>query len=208
MLMPIVQQCPTPSLQSKRSPGDLPMSVADDGRAARDAELKFCCDLPRHRSVRRGSPIEAEVARVLAPMTVPGSPGVPVTHRPLILVVDDDAALVRGYERLLVTHGYEVDTALDGETAIRLIREKQFDVVLTDINMPGTTGVEVLKSVQAYDRDLPVVLMTGYPGLESAQAAVEYGALKYLVKPIPTTDLLEVVATLLGEREEARRRRQ
>jgi len=122
-----------------------------------------------------------------------------VSRRPSIGVVDDDSALVQVYRRFLEAHGYAVDTAQDGQSALRLIRGKQFDVVLTDINMPGGGGIEILKTVHAQDRELPVVFMTGHPGFDNAHAAVEFGAVKYLVKPISAADLLKALADAICE---------
>ena len=110
-----------------------------------------------------------------------------------ILVVDDDAAVARFLRRVLEAHGFEVAAAQDGRAAIEMLTSKRFDVVLTDIHMPQMTGVDLLSIVRAYDLDVPVVLMTGEPSLETAIEAVSLGALQYLVKPISKDILVHAV---------------
>jgi EAL domain-containing protein (putative c-di-GMP-specific phosphodiesterase class I) len=107
-------------------------------------------------------------------------------ERNLVLVVEDDTVLRRSLERELNSIGFGVLTARDGDAAVEAIKRHSFDVVLTDIEMPGPSGVDLLRVVRAYDLDVPVVIMTGKPSLETAIEAVELGALQYLVKPVPT----------------------
>ena len=97
--------------------------------------------------------------------------------RASILVVDDEPMLLRGYTRLLRAAGYEVDTAGDGREANELVGRKDFDVIVSDIAMPGMTGVELLRAIREHDADVPVVLVTGSPTLETAVPALEFGAL-------------------------------
>ncbi|HLK41134.1 MAG TPA: EAL domain-containing protein [Polyangiaceae bacterium] len=113
--------------------------------------------------------------------------------RPAILVVDDDAQVTRALRRLLEGAGYDVTLASDGHGAIGAIMRRTFDVVLSDINMPGMTGVELLKVVRSYDLDVPVLLMTGVPSIETAIDAVSLGALQYLPKPTDTEVLLKAI---------------
>jgi len=106
-----------------------------------------------------------------------------------VLVVDDNARLVRALARILLDAGHQVDTASDGTEALEKIRAKSFDAVVSDIKMPNMTGVEFLRAVREFDLDVPVILMTGAPELETAAAAVEYGAFRYLSKPVETSEL-------------------
>src|SRR5262245_26445428 len=103
---------------------------------------------------------------------------------PKLLVVEDDAALARGLERTLGQSGFEVTLAADGVIASDVLTTRAFDLVLSDINLPGANGIELLQLVRAYDLDVPVILMTGNPNLETAMQAVELGALRYLPKPL------------------------
>jgi CheY-like chemotaxis protein len=101
-----------------------------------------------------------------------------------VLLVDDQQELRRLLERTLVKAGHEVVTASNGREAIALARESRFDVVLSDVRMPDMGGVELLEQLRAHDPDLPVLLVSGSPDLETAMKAVEYGAFEYLVKPV------------------------
>jgi EAL domain-containing protein (putative c-di-GMP-specific phosphodiesterase class I)/ActR/RegA family two-component response regulator len=109
-----------------------------------------------------------------------------------VLVVDDDAAVLRAHARALTTSGYVVDTALDGEAAMRAVGETSYDVILSDIDMPGMSGLQLLANVRAIDLDVPVVLVTGAPSVESAINGMERGALRYLVKPVQVAALVAV----------------
>lgn len=113
---------------------------------------------------------------------------------PSILVADDDELLLRAYSRVLTTNGYRVETAADGRTALGAFRERRFDLILSDIDMPGLSGIELLEAVRAHDLDVPIVIVTGTPEVNSAIRAIEHGALRYLVKPVDTGALLKVAA--------------
>ncbi|MCI0750042.1 MAG: EAL domain-containing protein [Nevskiales bacterium] len=101
-----------------------------------------------------------------------------------VLMADDEPALLRAYARMLRQAGYTVEEAVDGKMAARLAGESDFDVIVSDIDMPGINGVELLRQVRGRNLDVPVVLMTGQPAVETAIRAVEYGALRYLIKPV------------------------
>ena len=127
--------------------------------------------------------------------------------RPLVLVVDDDESFARSCTRVLQSWGYGVETASDGGAAIELARARQFDVVLTDINIPRGSGLDILRAVRERDRDIPVVLMTGGPGLDSARVAVEWGALSYLIKPLSMSQLRDVLSRAVQMHRVAQRER-
>jgi EAL domain-containing protein (putative c-di-GMP-specific phosphodiesterase class I)/CheY-like chemotaxis protein len=110
-----------------------------------------------------------------------------------VLVVDDDEALARSLARILKAGGFEVVLAPDGTTAVQLLMNRAFDVILTDIQMPGMSGVELLGIVRAYDLDVPVILMTGDPTVETAMEAISLGALQYLAKPTPNDVVVQAV---------------
>ncbi len=110
-----------------------------------------------------------------------------------VLVVDDEALLAKAYARWLTAAGYAVETAANGHAAVALLSgSAAFDVIVSDIAMPGMSGVELLRAVRQRDLDVPVVLMTAMPALDTAMEAVELGALRYLVKPVDNK-LLESV---------------
>lgn len=110
-----------------------------------------------------------------------------------VLIVDDDPALRAVWTDILSDAGLEVDTAASGAEAVTKLDQAGYDVILSDVSMPGMDGIELLKRVREHDLDVPVVLMTGGPSLASAIEAVEYGAFRYLAKPIDARELVAVV---------------
>src|SRR5437868_803456 len=129
-------------------------------------------------------------------------------NRPTVLIVDDDAGFARSCARLLGGWGYEVEMALEGGRAVQRAQERPFDVILSDINVPDMSGIQILRAIRLHDRDVPVVLMTGGPAIESAREAVECGALSYLIKPISTGQLRDTVERAVQLHLVARRERQ
>ena len=106
------------------------------------------------------------------------------TTQSRILVADDDESVRYIIERTLTREGYSVDTASWGDEAARLVRSNSYDVVISDINMPAMSGITLLNVIRDVDLDLPVILITGLPSIETAIQAVEYGAFRYLTKPV------------------------
>jgi EAL domain-containing protein (putative c-di-GMP-specific phosphodiesterase class I) len=127
--------------------------------------------------------------------------------RPKILVVDDDETLARSYARMLAADGYDVEVRFDGESGVDAVRKIPFDVVLSDIDMPHLGGVALLERVRAHDLDLPVILITGSPSVETAMAAVEHGALRYLAKPVDVKHLRTVTGNAVRLHRLARAKR-
>ena len=124
-----------------------------------------------------------------------------------VLVVDDEAALRRLMARALEQAGHEVVQAEDGNAALVEVNRQQFDAILSDISMPGLDGVQLLREVRARDLDVPVILLTGNPSVESAMQAVEYGAFEYLAKPVELERIRTVVTRALGLGRIARAKR-
>lgn len=110
-----------------------------------------------------------------------------------VLIVDDEIALCRALERVLRAANFEVTTTTDPTKALEVITQTPFDVVLTDVMMPSMSGVDLLRMLRAYDLDVPVILMTGNPTLETAVEALSLGALQYLPKPMPNDVLVNAV---------------
>lgn len=110
-----------------------------------------------------------------------------------VLVVDDEPALLNVVARTLRSAGFDVTTCADGSEAATLLLSRTFDVVLSDIDMPWLSGIELLRLLRDSAIDVPVVLMTGSPTLETAVRAVDHGAFKYLTKPLSPDDLIEAV---------------
>jgi EAL domain-containing protein (putative c-di-GMP-specific phosphodiesterase class I) len=124
-------------------------------------------------------------------------PGPPRTGECHALVVDDDQWVADSYGRILESVGFTVHLARDGASAERRLNEQQFDIVLSDIDMPGRTGLDLLRTVQALHADVPVLLVTGNADLDSAVQAVQLGALRYMVKPVDAQELAEAARDAL-----------
>ena len=135
------------------------------------------------------------------------TPPIPLA-RPRILLVDDDDVLVRSYARTLSQDGYDVDMRFDGEAAVEAVRQGTYDAVLSDIDMPRLGGLALLERIREHDLDIPVVLITGAPSLETALAAIEHGALRYLPKPVETARLRTITADAIRLNRLARAKRQ
>jgi DNA-binding NtrC family response regulator len=99
-----------------------------------------------------------------------------------ILVVDDEAAARTALADLLKAEGYSVETAGDGFKALGRISTFEPDLVLTDFNMPGMDGVELMTKLKEQNAELPVVLMTAFGAVETAVSAMRNGAADYLLK--------------------------
>ncbi len=112
-----------------------------------------------------------------------------------MLVVDDDPEILRAVGRTLRAAGHEVDVATQGTDALARIGVFPYDVVLSDIAMPGMDGVALLQAIRSRDLHVPVILVTGEPTVNSAVQALELGAFRYLTKPVAATELTTTVLT-------------
>jgi EAL domain-containing protein (putative c-di-GMP-specific phosphodiesterase class I) len=101
-----------------------------------------------------------------------------------VLVVDDDERLRKAVARTLKADGMQVEEAEGGEAALAKLATRRFDVVVSDVDMPGGSGLDLLRAVRAVDLDLPVILLTGVMDVRAAAKALEYGAFRYEVKPV------------------------
>lgn len=115
-----------------------------------------------------------------------------------ILIVDDEGRQREIYRDILLDEGYAAETASSGEAALRLLGQKRFDLVITDLNLPGMTGIDLLTAIQQADPTVTVVLITGYPSIQSAIEATKKGVYTYLEKPVDRDRLLEVVGEVFA----------
>jgi len=118
-----------------------------------------------------------------------------------ILLVDDETGILDSLRILFRGEGYEVLTALGGAEALEIISSERPDLVVTDIRMPGTSGLEVLAQTREVDPEIPVILMTAQASLQSAVRAVNEGAYYYLQKPFANDDLLAICRRASEARE-------
>jgi DNA-binding NtrC family response regulator len=112
-----------------------------------------------------------------------------MARKPHILLIDDDQSLRRVIEYSLVENGFAVRPAASGEEGFALFQKEPFDAVITDITMPGMSGMEVLENVRRADPGLPVIIITAYGTIESAVSAIKQGAFDYITKPFNRDEL-------------------
>jgi len=117
-----------------------------------------------------------------------------------ILAVDDEEHVLHLCRDVLSGAGYRVDTAGEAVSALRRLREASYDLVLSDLRMPGKSGLDLLEEVRSTAPDLPFVVFTGYPSVESAVEAMRGGAVDFLPKPFDNEHLCLVVRRVLDRR--------
>lgn len=110
-----------------------------------------------------------------------------------LLIIDDEEIALRNLSHAFRKHGYEVATCADGESALRELSQRAFDVVLTDLRMPGIDGMAVLAECQQRWPSTRVIMLTGYATIENAVAAMKAGAYHYLSKPFHLEEVRELV---------------
>src|SRR6185503_19722608 len=122
------------------------------------------------------------------------------TPRARILVVDDEIQVVHIFRDLLTQQGYEVEDCDNGDDAILKVTNGKFDLVLTDINLPGVDGLEVIRAAKAADKDTCVILITGYASTTTAIDALRQGAYDYITKPFDTWETAKAIERGLESR--------
>jgi two-component system response regulator PilR (NtrC family) len=110
-----------------------------------------------------------------------------------ILVVDDERSMRDFLKILLVKEGYDVITARDGDEALEMLTGKEYDVVISDIRMPGLSGLELLGEIKEQDPDLPVIMITAFASPNDAVEAMKLGAYDYISKPFNVDEIKSVI---------------
>ena len=118
-----------------------------------------------------------------------------------ILVVDDEDGILDVTEGFFERKGYEVFTAENGMDALEIVNRERIDCIFTDINMPVMDGLEFAERVRQIENTLPVVVMTGYPSLESTIQTLKNGVVDYLIKPVNLEQMELTLRRILRERE-------
>ncbi len=118
-----------------------------------------------------------------------------------ILFADDEEIFLLSTSELLRTEGYLVDSTQDGNEARNLLSEHTYDLLISDIRMPGNTDLALLRNVPEANAGLPVILVTGYPSAQTAIQAIDLNVLTYLVKPLDFPELLEHVKRGVQQRK-------
>jgi DNA-binding NtrC family response regulator len=106
-----------------------------------------------------------------------------------VLIVDDERTLARAVKAFLAEAGYEAEVAPDAEAALVLLERLRPDVVFTDVQLPGMSGIDLLKRIREFDPAIPVIIMTAYGTIEGAVEAVKLGAFDYMKKPVDLEEL-------------------
>ena len=117
---------------------------------------------------------------------------------PVILVADDDGSLRRVLEFQLRENGYEVLTASDGLNALEIFTAREVSCLITDLRMPGLSGLELLRRVRAINRDIPVIIITAFGEVETAVEAMRAGAFDYITKPFNREQILLTIGKALA----------
>jgi DNA-binding NtrC family response regulator len=117
-----------------------------------------------------------------------------------VLVVDDEAVIRDALKRILEGERFSVETCVSGHSAIESLHERDFDLIVTDLKMPGMNGIEVLKAVKTLQPEAPVIMITGYASVDTAVEAMKNGAVDYLAKPFSPEQFLEKVKRALEQR--------
>ncbi len=124
---------------------------------------------------------------------------IPTAGRPRVLVVDDEAAIRDLLSKTLALAEYDVDLAPDGRTALERLRIIPYDLLITDLKMPGVDGLAVIREARRLKADIPVIIITGFSTEASAIEAVNLGVSGYLTKPFRVPRVLAAAAKALGE---------
>ncbi|MBN2332588.1 MAG: sigma-54-dependent Fis family transcriptional regulator [Deltaproteobacteria bacterium] len=117
-----------------------------------------------------------------------------------VLIVDDEAVIRRGLCRVMEGRGYQAEASESGFGAIEKLQKTPFNIVITDLKMPGMDGIEVLKAIKILQPDVPVIIITGYSTVDTAVDAMKNGAFDYISKPFTPEQMIEMVEKALEQR--------
>jgi len=125
---------------------------------------------------------------------------IPEQEAPNILVIDDEEIMRNLLKDLLTDLDYEVTSVETGEEGLATFKSQNYQVVITDLRMPGLDGIKVLEEVKRHDPDAVVIVITGFGALESAQNALRLGAFDYITKPFELNDIVFIVKRAIQTR--------
>src|ERR1051325_1106017 len=118
----------------------------------------------------------------------------PMKLKPRILLIEDDAGIVGGLKKELQAEGYDISVAERGDRGLAQAEEPPFEVVITDLKMPGLSGLELVERLHVAKPKLPIILMTAFGTTETAIEATKLGAYDYLLKPFDMGEMLDLLA--------------
>ena len=114
-----------------------------------------------------------------------------------VLIIDDEKFILQLSRDILVKSNYEVKTASDGKEGIKLLEDNKFDLILTDIKMPNVNGLDFIRHVRVYDKEIPIIVITGHGTLDIAIDSLRLGAQGFILKPFTPAELRNAVAEAL-----------
>ena len=126
------------------------------------------------------------------------------TDKRKILVVDDEDTVCRSIKKALQREDYDIDVALSGEDGLKMQQQKDYDVIIVDLMMPGLNGMDLLKALKAISPAVQVVMITGYPTMKNTRQAMQIGAFDFLPKPFLPYDLRNLVTRARAARDKAK----
>ena len=124
-----------------------------------------------------------------------------MTSKSSVLIVDDEFA-VRESFRMLLKSSYEIFAAANGEEALKILKERKFDLITLDLNMPRLSGMQTLREIRKIDSKVPVVIITGYGSEKDQKEAFRYGVTGFISKPFTTSQIIKVIDRILEGRIE------
>jgi len=119
-----------------------------------------------------------------------------------IIVVDDEEIVLSLICDTLEDEGYDIKTASNGEDALKIIEQDTFDLIISDIRMPGIDGIELIKRTREIQPEIGVIFMTGYANLNSAKNAIKQGAFDYIMKPFEISEIRKAVKDAIRIKKE------
>jgi len=118
-----------------------------------------------------------------------------------ILVIDDEESMCNFMEIMLAKEGYHVDTVDSGRDGVLLLKERNYDLVIADLNMPQMSGIDVLKKIRSFKKDQDLVVMTAYASVETAIEAMKQGAADYITKPFKVDEIKLTIEKIINRRQ-------
>ena len=143
--------------------------------------------------------LESQRPRAIRTAAAPARAATQASARPRVLVADDEASIRDLLAKTLALAEYEVDLVPDGRSAIERLRIMPYDLLITDLKMPGVDGLAVIREARRLRADIPVIIITGFSTEASAIEAVNLGVSGYLTKPFRVPRVLATAAKALGE---------
>ena len=160
--------------------------------------LTFIAALLIDALVRRGKVVEErmELASSVRPAV---SPAPAVRRARNVLVVDDEKTVCNSCKKILTREGYNVDVALSAEEALNKVKRNRFDAVIADWKMPKIDGIEVARRIKKGNPNIAVIMITGYPSVESSINAMRSGVSDYVPKPFTPEELSDAMVRALAK---------